>query len=147
MISVEIEQFSSEYPVVVTQDLVWGDMDAFNHINNKVYFRYFEDARIAFFDRSGVTDMMKRRNIGPILAKTSCKFLLPLDYPDRIHIGARATIRTPKTLFMEYAVFSETLQKVAAEGDGLIVYYDYEKGGSCKMPESIAERINRLSAR
>ena len=142
----EIEQFLSEYPVVLVQDLVWGDMDAFRHINNKVYFRYFEDARIAFFDRSGVTDMMKRENIGPILARTSCNFLLPLDYPDRIRIGTRATIRTPKTLFMEYAVFSETLQKVAAEGDGVIVYYDYNKGSSCRIPEAIAERIGRLAA-
>lgn len=141
-----MEQFSSEYPVILSQDLVWGDMDAFKHINNKVYFRYFEDARIAFFDQSGVTEMMKRRNIGPILARTSCNFLLPLDYPDRIHIGARAAIQRSKTLYMEYAVFSESLQKVAAEGDGLVVYYDYNKGSSCRIPESIAERIERLAA-
>ena len=141
----DIETFSPEYAVVLNQDLVWGDMDAFRHINNKVYFRYFEDARIAFFDKAGVTDLMQRENIGPILARTSCNFLLPLDYPDRIRIGARAMIRTPKTLLMEYAVFSERLQKVAAEGDGVIVYYDYNKGGSCRIPESIAERIHRLA--
>jgi acyl-CoA thioester hydrolase len=143
--SMDREEFLSEYPVVVSQDLVWGDMDAFRHINNKVYFRYFEDARIAFFDRSGVTQLMQRENIGPILARTSCNFLLPLDYPDRIQVGARATIRTPKTLLMEYAVFSEKLRKVAAEGDGLIVYYDYNKGGSCRIPAPIAERIRRLA--
>ena len=141
----DIETFSSEYAVVLSQDLVWGDMDAFRHINNKVYFRYFEDARIAFFDKAGVTDLMQRENIGPILARTSCNFLLPLDYPDRIRIGARAMIRTPKTLLMEYAVFSENLQKVAAEGDGVIVYYDYNKGGSCRIPETIAKRIHRLT--
>ena len=89
--------------------------------------------------------MMDRRNIGPILARTSCNFLLPLDYPDRIHIGARATIQRSKTLYMEYAVFSETLQKVAAEGDGLVVYYDYNAGRSCRIPGAIIERIDRLS--
>lgn len=141
-----MDEFTEKYPVILTQDLHWGDMDAFDHVNNKVYFRYFEDARIAFFDQAGVTEMMKRLKIGPILARTSCNFRLPLDYPDRIHIGARVARQTSKTLLMEYAVFSETLQKVAADGDSLVVYYDYNKGGSCTIPEKISEGIQRLSA-
>ena len=142
-----MDKFSSEYPVVISQELVWGDMDAFQHINNKVYFRYFEDARIAYFDRTGVTELMDEQRIGPILAKTSCQFLLPLDYPDRIHIGARATVQTPKTLLMEYGVFSEALQKVVAEGDGLVVYYDYAKGRSCRIPAPISENMRKIVTR
>ena len=45
-----MKQLKKEYPVVLNQDIIWGDMDAFGHINNTVYFRYFEDARIAYFD-------------------------------------------------------------------------------------------------
>ena len=40
-----------KYPVVLTQDLVWSDMDAFKHVNNAVYFRFFENARIAYFEK------------------------------------------------------------------------------------------------
>ena len=41
-----MKQLKKDYPVVLSQDIIWGDMDAFGHINNTVYFRYFEDARI-----------------------------------------------------------------------------------------------------
>ena len=75
-----MEEFLSGYSVVISQNLIWGDMDAFNHINNKVYFRYFEDARIAYFDRTGVTDLMSEQRIGPILAKTSCNFRVPVRF-------------------------------------------------------------------
>ena len=102
-----MDDLRGKYPVVVSQELHWGDMDAFGHINNTVYFRYFEDARIAYFDKIGVHEQMKQSNIGPILASTHCNFRLPLDYPDRIHIGTRCNILSAKKFSMEYAVFSE----------------------------------------
>ena len=133
-----------DYPVVVRQDVIWGDMDAFGHINNTVYFRYFEDARLAYFDKIGVHESKEQFNTGPILAKTHCNFRLPLDYPDRIHIATRSSILSPKTLNMEYAVFSEKHGSIAAEGEGLIVYYDYTNGGSCEIPEAIVAAIKVL---
>ena len=65
-----MKQLKKEYPVVLNQDIIWGDMDAFGHINNSVYFRYFEDARIAYFDQIGVHEHKKQFGVGPILATT-----------------------------------------------------------------------------
>ncbi|MCP4238239.1 MAG: acyl-CoA thioesterase [Aestuariibacter sp.] len=113
-----------QYPVVLTQDVIWGDMDAFAHVNNTVYFRYFEDCRMAYFDKIGVREYMAEKNIGPILASTHCNFKLPLEYPDQIHIAARSTILSAKKFTMEYAVYSDCFDGIAAEGEGLIVYYD-----------------------
>ena len=48
-----LDKLEKEYPLVLSEDVIWGDMDAYGHVNNKVYFRYFEDARIAYFDRIG----------------------------------------------------------------------------------------------
>ena len=53
-----MKQLKQEYPVVLSQDIIWGDMDAFGHVNNTVYFRYFEDARIAYFDQIGVHEQI-----------------------------------------------------------------------------------------
>ena len=58
----------SEYPVVLQQDVIWGDMDAYGHVNNTVYFRYFEDARIAYLDKIGAHEVKEKFNLGPILA-------------------------------------------------------------------------------
>ena len=139
-----MNKLEQEYPVLISQDVIWGDMDAFGHINNTVYFRYFEDARIAYFDRIGVHEYKEHSNIGPILAKALCNFRLPLDYPDRIHIGTRGRILSPKTINMEYAVFSERHGKLVADGDGLIVYYDYANSKSCDIPGAIVEAIKKL---
>jgi len=62
-----MKQLKKEYPVVLSQDIIWGDMDAFGHINNTVYFRYFEDARIAYFDQIGVHEQMKQIGDGLIV--------------------------------------------------------------------------------
>ncbi len=135
-----------EYPVIVSQDVLWGDMDAFGHVNNTVYFRYFEDGRIAYFDRIGITASLEQLKTGPILAKALCNFRLPLDYPDRIHIATRSRIVSAKTFNMEYVVFSEKYEAIAAEGEGLIVYYDYANGKSCEIPETIITALNVLEA-
>ena len=139
-----MKQLKKKYPVVLNQDIIWGDMDAFGHINNTVYFRYFEDARIAYFDQIGVHEQMKQFSVGPILATTKCNFRLPLDYPDHIHIATRASILSPKKLNMEFVVFSERHGAITAEGDGLIVYYDYANGKSCEIPDAIVTAIKTL---
>ena len=139
-----MNQLKKEYPVVLSQDIIWGDMDAFGHINNTVYFRYFEDARIAYFDQIGVHEQKKQFGVGPILATTRCNFRLPLDYPDHIHIAIRSSILSPKKLNMEFVVFSEKHGAITAEGDGLIVYYDYANGKSCEIPNAIVTAFKKL---
>ena len=141
-----VKHIAKEYPVILTQDVNWGDMDAFEHVNNTVFFRYFEDARIAYFEKFGLREHMSRSNIGPILASALCNFLLPLDFPDCIHIGTRGNILSPKKLNMEFAVFSEKQNAFVAEGEGLVVYYDYTKGKSCEIPATIVAAIEALEA-
>jgi acyl-CoA thioester hydrolase len=132
------------YPVLLQQDVIWGDMDAFGHVNNTVYFRYFEDVRIAYFDRAGVFDYKQKNNIGPILAASHCNFKLPLSYPDRLQIAARASIVSAKKINMHYIVYSEAFGAIAAEGEGLVVYYDYAADKSCAIPETIVTAIKAL---
>lgn len=136
-----MSKLEEDYPIILIQDVIWGDMDAFQHVNNTVYFRYFEDARWEFFNRFGVNEYKAKHNIGPILATTHCDFKLPLAFPDRIHIGARYTIPSPKKISMEYVVYSEKLDGIAAEGEGLLVYYDYSLGRSCDIPSEILNRM------
>ena len=109
-----MKQLEEDYPVVLSQDVIWGDMDAFGHVNNTVYFRYFEDARIAYFDKIGVHEHKEKMHIGPILATTNCDFRLPLEYPDRVQIVTRGHILSPKKFNMYYGVYSERFGGMAA---------------------------------
>lgn len=139
-----MKQFEKQYPVILSQDILWGDMDAFGHINNTVYFRYAENARIEYFNKTGVLELSKHSGAGPILASTQCNFRIPLDFPDHIHIGTRSKILSPKKFSMEFAIFSERHDAIAADGGGLLVYYDFEKKKSCEIPDAIVMAIEIL---
>jgi len=133
-----------QYPVHLKQAVIWGDMDAFEHVNNTVYFRYFEDARMEFFTQLGVMDHLKETKVGPILASTRCDFRAPLSFPDDIIIGAWIDQIAEKRFTMHYRVHSLSQQCLVAEGEGLIVFYDYENKKSSAIPEHIIQNIERL---
>src|SRR5262249_46610813 len=80
------------FPVIVTQAVVWGDMDSYRHVNNVVYFRYFENGRLEYFRRLGWFEFEEETGIGPILASTQARFRRPLTYPDTISIGTRVSV-------------------------------------------------------
>lgn len=135
------------YPVHLTQKVIWGDMDAFEHVNNTVYFRYFEDARMEFFTQLGVMEHLKETGIGPILASTRCDFRAPLSFPDEIVIGAWIDQIAEKRFTMHYRVHSLSQQCLVAEGEGLVVFYDYKNKKSSVIPTHIVENIERLQQR
>lgn len=134
------------YPVVIETPVAWGEMDSLQHVNNIVYFRYFESARMAYFDRLGLWDYMSETGVGPILAETRCKFRIPLTYPDTVSIGASVPSVEDDRFVMRYVVASHRHGKAAAEGEGLIVAYDYRALRKAALPEEIKKRIEALEA-
>ena len=132
------------YNVVVELPVLWGQMDAFEHVNNTVYFRYFESARIVYGDRVDMYKFLREDRIGPILAATSCTFIKPLRYPDTIHVGCRTIRITESEMEQEYAIHSARLQKLAATGAATIVAYDYRELKKSKFPSALVENIFSL---
>jgi len=132
------------YPVVIEIPVAWGDMDSFQHVNNVVYFRYFESARIRYSEKLGLHRMKDETGIGPILGSTSCKYKLPLTYPDMVSVGAKITSIEEDRIWMKYVIVSHRHQRIAAEGDGSVVMYDYREGKKVAVPEEIKLRIVAL---
>lgn len=130
-----------DYPVVLEVSVAWGEMDSFQHVNNIVYFRYFESARMAYFDRLDIWGHMRATGVGPILASTQCKFRIPLTYPDTVSVGTRITRIEDDRFLMTYIVVSHRHQKIAAEGEGVIVTYNYPEQRKAPLPEEIKARI------
>jgi len=130
------------FPIIIQQELIWNDMDAYQHVNNAVYFRYFEDARMQYFEKIGINQYKEAHNLGPILATTTADYKAPLIYPDTINIGARITDIHSKKFSMQYIVYSQKMQKIAATGSALIVYFDYTPRHSCVIPDYIREQIH-----
>ena len=131
----------SDFPVVVTTDIRWGDMDAFGHVNNTLFLRYFEMARVAHFEAIGFA---RPEGTGPILGHVTCRYIRPLTHPDRIRIGTRVTKVGEDRFTQEYVLVSGAQDRVAAVGEGVVVAYDYDQGRRGVLPEEVKARIQAL---
>ena len=139
-----MEELLQDFPVTIRLPVAWGEMDAFQHVNNVVYFRYFESARIVYFDAIEIMNVMETTGVGPILAETRCRYRIPLTFPDTVTVGVRVSALAPQGFTMQYAVASRRHGKLAAEGDGRIVTIDYAGGGKTDLPGVVRERILSL---
>jgi acyl-CoA thioester hydrolase len=133
------------FPVALALPVQWGEMDSMGHVNNAVYFRWFESARIVYFERLGWLEILRERGNGPILHSTSARFRAPLAFPDDVTVGARVSDLQADRFTMSYEVRSRRLGgAVAAEGIGLVVAYDYRSLAKAALPEEVVSRIRAL---
>ncbi len=140
----EIGRLLAKFPVVIEIPVAWGEMDSMGHVNNIIYFRYFESARMIYLERIGFLEEKDRSGVGPILASTRCDFRKPLIFPDKISVGVRVDDIEADRFVTYYCLVSHKLGKVAAEGEGLVVCYDYENGRKAELPEPIRKAIASL---
>ena len=86
----KLEPLLGKYPVVIAVPVFWGDQDAFGHVNNNAYFRWFESARIALSQQIGLIELFKAQRIGPILVSIAC------DYPPSDYLSRHDPRRRPR---------------------------------------------------
>jgi len=141
------ESLLAGYPVVVEIPVAWGEMDFYRHVNNVVYFRYFENARLEYFRRLDWFDFERETGIGPILHSTQARFRKPLAYPDTVSAAVRIASMGDDRFTMEYSVVSHNLGAVAADGQGIIVTYHYGEARKVLIPEEIRHRIEGLEGK
>ena len=135
-------ELETTYPVRVDQAVAWGEQDKLGHVNNTVYFRYFENARIAQFEKLGLNT--SNSGFGPILANTQCDFLKPIHFPDRIRTEIGVSRVGKSSFIQQYRIFSYTQQCYVATGNSVSVYYDYASARSAVIPEELRQAIVQL---
>lgn len=136
----------ADFPVVIETPVAWGEMDAFGHVNNVVYFRYFESSRIAYFREMGLEEFLDQSGVGPILASINCRFKFPLTFPDIVWVGATVSEIGEDRLTMRHRIVSQRHQRVAAEGEGVVVTYDYQAARKAPIPAAVREAIVRIES-
>ena len=132
--------------------VAWGEMDCFGHVNNVTYIRYFESARIVYFNQLNIgaePDSHSKSDddkIKPIMATISCSFKRPLTFPDHITLGCRVSSMDAASgkFMLEHVVWSESQQVIAAIGEGLAMSYDYGALKRAPMPAAWVKEIQVL---
>jgi len=117
----------------------WGDMDAMGHVNNTVYFRYIESARIAWLEQVGALPDPTRT--GPVLINAQCSFLKQLKYPAEIEVTSwvGAPGRSSFEVSHEIRLVDSNGEAGAlhAEGAAKIVWVDFAAEKSVPLPDEI----------
>ncbi len=133
------------WPVTIELPVQWGDMDSFGHVNNVVYLRWFESARIAYFERAGVLSQMP--DIGPIQARQVIDYRIALRYPDRLLVSTTVTRLGNTSFTMGLRLRSHANDRaIAAEGEAVIVMVDYRNNRKIPLSEDLRKRIADLEA-
>lgn len=119
-------------------------MDAFRHLNNVRYFRYFETSRIHllrvinFHDGGG-------DQIGPILKRIDCTFRVPVMFPQTLIVGAAPHTISSDRFHIKHIAVLEGTNTVVAESDSVIVSYDYAKATKSPLPSHVVENLKDLN--
>ena len=130
----------SEYPIVHEQNVAWGDMDAFGHVNNVMYYRYVESARINYFDALNIFE----QKVLTVVASNQCKYLRPVFYPDQLKIAVRVDELRNSAMRMTYQLFSTAQNALVATAEAVIVCVDQENMQKAAIPEDIREKILKM---
>ena len=115
--------------------LRWGDMDAYGHINNTLYFRYFEEARFQWMLAKGLP---LKADTHPVVVTIGCTFLRPLFHPDTLRIDLYISEPGRSSFMITYKVYSESQPDTpAAEGYSKVVWVSSADGKSVPLPEPV----------
>jgi len=136
-----MNELLKDFTFVVDLKIEWGDMDALQHVNNIEYFKYFQVARIAYFEKINSDSVFGETPIPLILASTQCKFIYPLAYPDSVSVGVRVDTMADQYFTMKYAVVSHKHQRLVAIGDAKVVMFDYVNNKKASIPSEIRKTI------
>lgn len=139
-----MNELMNDFPVVTEIPVAWGEMDALQHVNNVVYFRYFETARIDYFHHINLMDELARDNIGPVLSETHSRYKIPVTYPDTLLVGSRVCDIQSDRFSMEYQIVSKKLGKVTTTGTATVVMFDFNHGSKAQLPDNIVSAIRHL---
>ena len=121
--------------------ILWGDMDALGHVNNTMYFRYMEQARIGLFE--ALVPREKRwTEIGMVIVNATCEFRRALTYPADLEVSVSIEPPGGSSLKTLYEIRVAGDAKPYAEGTAVVVFIDPKRQKPVRIPEEIRGRLH-----
>lgn len=121
----------------------WMDNDAYGHINNVVYYSFFDTAVNRYLIERKVLDVLKSEAIGFVI-ETQCKYFSPIAYPDLIHVGLKVTHLGNSSVKYEVAIFKNDDDIASAAGSFVHVYVNRSTNKPTPIPQNVREILTGL---
>lgn len=120
----------------VTLAVRWGDMDAFNHVNNAEYLRYLEEARVQWI--AGISGISLTDRIAPVLVASNVNYRKPIKWPSEIVVELSVEKLGNSSLTMGHRMLAaEDSTVIYSDGSVVMVWIDTQTGKSVPLPEAV----------
>ncbi len=142
----KVKELLQGYYAIVELPVQWGDMDLAHHVNNVMYARYAESARVAYLDFIAQGEAASfGTGIGPILAEITIQYKMPLVYPDLMYLGTKVLDFSDEFSYtMESIIVSKKHERIATRAIARIVSYDYHRRQKVATPQWLVEKVKKL---
>ena len=130
------------FPFPIKQAVLWGEMDAWNHINNVIYFRYFETGRVEFFNKTNLWKLFLDENVRIVVGKLECNYTKEIMHPADIEIAVAITKIGNSSLIVHHKVTNSN-NEICAHGEGIIVGTNPATGKSIPWSENIRSEFEK----
>jgi len=121
----------------------WMDNDAYGHINNVVYYSFFDTAVNRYLIKCNVLDILKSEAIGFVI-ETQCQYFSPIAYPDMIHVGLKVIHLGNSSVKYEVAIFKNDDDLASATGSFVHVYVNRSTNKPTPIPQNVREVLAGL---
>lgn len=133
----------AHYPHCTTIDTRWMDNDAYGHVNNVVYYSFFDTAVNRWLIERGLLDIAGSAAIG-LVVETQCRYASPITFPDRVTAGVRVVHLGRSSVRYELALFRNDDEAPAATGHFVHVYVDRTSRTSVPIPDAVRHALEAL---
>lgn len=121
----------------------WADNDAYGHVNNVVYYSWFDTAVNAYLIAQGALDIEHGRTIG-LVVETQCHYFASLAFPQKVEAGLRVARLGSSSVRYEIGLFAEGAEWTAARGHFIHVYVDRQSRRPTPLPEALKTALSAL---
>lgn len=140
-----MQSFIEQHPIHTKINVAWGEMDALQHVNNVVYFRYFETARIDFFNQINLLEDLQKTGVGPVISENNARYKRPVTFPDTVLVGVTISDIGKDRFMMHYTTFSEQQNAITTVGSSQVVMFNFKTGKKADLDETLLDALHKYS--
>ncbi|MCW5658827.1 MAG: acyl-CoA thioesterase [Burkholderiaceae bacterium] len=131
------------YPFFTRITTRWMDNDVYGHINNVVYYSFFDTAVNSYLIERGALDIHAGAVIG-LVVETHCNFFAPLQFPQFVEAGVRVARVGTSSVRYEIGLFADDVPSCAASGHFVHVYVDRQTRRPATLPSALLQALAPL---
>lgn len=136
----------TSFPLQIELRIDWSELDLFGHVNNVMYFKYIQAARVNYWETIGINASFKKDKLGPILLSTSCQFKKQLLYPGNIVVKTGINFIKNTSFGIHHHIIDHA-GDIVAEAEDVIVMFDFMKNEKVPVPANMRALVEKLEGR